>query len=84
MQFVDKEHRAGLFDLGDDLLQPLLELATVFRASDQRPDVERDQSFALQLLWHVARHDALGEPLDDRSLADPGFADQRGIVLRAP
>ena len=78
-----KRMRAGLLDLGDDLLQPLLELAAVLGAGDQGADVERDQPLVLQLLRHVAGDDALGQPLDDRRLADARLADQGGVVLGA-
>ena len=78
-----KRIAGGLLDLGDDLLQPLLELAAILGARDQRADVERDQPLVLQLLRHVAGDDALGQPLDDRRLADARLADQGGVVLGA-
>ena len=37
-----------------------------------------------QGLRHVAVHDALGQALDDRGLADAGLADQHRVVLGAP
>src|SRR5438105_15612399 len=37
-----------------------------------------------QRVGHVPVHDALGQPLHDRRLADAGLADQHGIVLGAP
>src|SRR5205809_996879 len=37
-----------------------------------------------QRLGDVPVHDALGEPFDDRRLADPRLADQDGVVLCAP
>ncbi len=67
----------------DDLLQALLELAAVLGAGDQRADIQRDQPLALQRLRHIAGDDALGQPLDDRRLADARLADQRGVVLGA-
>ena len=62
-------------------LQALLELAAVLGAGDQRAHVEREDRLVLQPLGHVAAHDALGEPLDDRRLADAGVADQHRVVL---
>ena len=64
-------------------LQPLLELAAVFGARNQRAHVERQQLLVLQALRHVAIDDAQRQALDDRGLADAGFADQHGIVLGA-
>ena len=65
-------------------LEPLLELAAVLRAGEQRADVERPDALALQALRDVARDDPLREPLDDRRLADARLADQHRVVLRAP
>ena len=65
-------------------LQPLLELAAIFRAGDQRAHVEREQLLVLQALRHVAVDDAQREAFDDGGLADAGLADQHRIVLRAP
>ena len=73
----------GGADLAEHGLQPLLELAAVLGAGEQRADVERPDAAALQALGHVAGDDALGEALDDRGLADAGLADQHGVVLRA-
>ena len=68
----------------EDGLQPLLELAAVLRARQQRADVERPHALALQPFGHVAGDDPLREPLDDGGLAHAGVADQHGVVLRPP
>ena len=85
VQLVDEEDDLALggLDLVEHGLQPLLELAAVLGAGEQRADVERPDALALQALGHVARDDALREPLDDRGLADAGVADQHRVVLRA-
>ena len=85
VQLVDEEDdlALGVLDLGEDGLQPLLELAAVLRPGEQRADVERPDALALQALGHVAGDDPLREPLRDRGLADSGLADQHGVVLRA-
>ena len=70
-------------DLLEHGLEPVLELAAVLGAGDQRADVERDHAPVAQRVGDVAGDDALGEPLDDRGLADAGLADQHGVVLRA-
>ena len=64
-------------------LQPLLELAAILRAGDQRAHVERHQLLVLQALGHVAIDDAQRQAFGDGGLADAGLADQHGIVLGA-
>ena len=54
-----------------------------FDAGDHRTEVERDDGLVAQALRHVAGHDALGQALDDRGLADAGLADQHRVVLGA-
>ena len=85
VQLVDEEDQLalGVLDLAEHGLQPLLELAAVLRAGEQRADVERPHALALQAFGHVAVDDALREALDDRGLADARLADQHGVVLRA-
>ena len=86
VQLVDEEDDlAGrVLDLGEDGLEPLLELAAVLRPGEERADVERPHALALQALGDVARDDALREPLGDRGLPHAGLADEHRVVLRAP
>ncbi len=86
VQLVDEEDDLALGggDLLEHRLEPLLELAAVLRARDERTDVERPDALALEPRRHVAGHDPLGEPLGDRGLADARLADQHRVVLRAP
>ena len=74
----------GGLHLVEHALQPLLELAAIFRAGDQRAHVERHQPAVLQRIGHVAVGDAQRQTFGDRGLADAGFADQRRIVLGPP
>ncbi len=85
VQLVDEEDDLALrvLDLGEDGLDPLLELAAVLRACEQRADVERPDSLALQAFGDVAGDDPLREALDDRRLPHSGVADQHRVVLRA-
>ena len=87
-------HRVQLVDEEDDLalrilhrlehgLEPLLELAAVLRAGDERAHVERHDALALEAFGHVAPHDALGQALHDRRLAHARRADQHRVVLGA-
>ena len=85
VQLVDERDDlpVGLVDLLEHGLQPLLELAAVLGAGDERREVERDELLVLERLGDVARDDALREPLDDGGLADAGLADEHGVVLGA-
>ena len=85
VHLVDEEDDAagGRGDLRQHGLQPLLELAAIFRAGDQRAHVERHQLLVLQRLRHVAIDDAQRQAFGDGRLADAGLADQHGIVLGA-
>ncbi len=71
----------GRGDFGQHRFQPLLELAAIFGAGDQRAHVERQQLLVAQAFRHVAIDDAQRQALDDGGLADAGFADQDRIVL---
>ena len=66
-------------------LQPLLELAAVLGAGEQRaPCRATSTRLSLQRLGHFAVDDALRQAFDDRGLADAGLADQHRVVLGAP
>ena len=83
VQLVDEQQDpplAGL-DLLQHRLQPLLELAAVLGPRHQRAHVEGEDRLVLQPFRNVAADDPLRQPLDDRGLADPGVADQHGVVL---
>src|SRR3546814_10712334 len=77
----DLDLALGRLDVVEHALQPLLELAAIFGARDQRTHVEREQAAILQTVGDVAIGDAQREPLGDRGLADAGFADQHRVVL---
>ena len=83
MHFVDEKNDAALGrgDFVQHGLQPLLELAPVFCAGDQRAHVEREQLLVADRLGHVAVDDAERQALDDRRLADAGLANEHRIVL---
>ena len=73
----------GVGDFLEDRLQPLLELAAILRAGDERAHVERDDPLVLQPFGHVLPHDPLRQPFDDGGLADAGLADEHRVVLGA-
>ncbi len=83
VQLVDERDHlaAGVLDLLQHGLEPLLELTAVLRARHHRGQVQREQPPALQRVRDVARDDPLGEPLDDGGLADARLTDQHGVVL---
>ena len=68
---------------GQHLLQPLLEIAAVARAGQQRAHVQGVDADVPQRRRHLALHHALGQPLGDGRLAHAGVADVDGIVLEA-
>src|SRR5207248_9098504 len=67
--------------LADELADALLILTTERGAREESHVVEREHANVLQGRRDVPYGDALGQPFDDRRLPDPGFPDQRGIVL---
>ncbi len=71
----------GLGDLLDHRLEPLLELAAVLGAGDERTHVQGHDTLVLQGLGHVSGHDALGQALHDGGLAHARFADEHRVVL---
>ena len=70
-------------DLGQHRLEPILELAAILGAGDERAHVEPDDALVLQAFGHVAADDALRQALDDGGLADAGLADEHRVVLGA-
>jgi len=84
VQLIDKEHRLCGANLVDDLLETLFELAAVHSASNQRANIQPDQTLVAQVDRHLASDDALSKPLDDGRLAHPRLADQRRVVLGPP
>ena len=84
MDLVDEHDRVGIgLDLLDDLLQPLLEIAAIARAGEQRAHIEGKHCRAFEHIGDIAIDDSPGEPLGDRRLADAGIADEQRIVLLA-
>ena len=69
--------------LTDNALQPLLELALVLGARQEGAHVQRVELLVLQVLGHVAPHDALRQSLHDGGLAGARLADEDGVVLGA-
>ncbi len=84
VDLVDEQHRVGLLlELRQHGLQPLLEVAAIARAGQQRAHVERVDHRLLQHLGHLALDDLARQALGDRRLADAGLADIERVVLGA-
>ena len=85
MDLVDEHDGAGIgLDLAHHRLEPLLEIAAIARAGEQRAHVELEDGGIGQHLRHVAHDDAAREALGDRRLADAGIADEERVVLLPP
>ena len=86
VHLVDEQQdpAVGGLDLGEDRLEPFLELAAVLGAREQRAQVEAEYHLVAQALRHVAAVDALRQALDDGGLADAGIADEYRVVLGLP
>ena len=85
VDLVDEEDRPGLrFELGQHRLQSLLEIAAVARSGEQRAHVEGIDRRVREHLGNLALHDPARQPLGDGGFADPGVADIKRVVFRAP
>ena len=84
VQLVDEQYdfAVGVFDLLQQRLQAIFELAAILGAGDHAGQVERDDALVLEDLGDVAVDDAAGQAFDDGGLANAGLADQHGVVLR--
>ena len=84
VQLVDEEDGVlGAADLVHHGLDPLFELAAILGACDHHGEIQHHDPAIPEQLGNVAIDNHLGEPLDDRRLADPGFTEQHGVVLGA-
>ena len=83
MYLVDEEEYLafGSSHLLYDGFEPLLELALILRAGDQRSHVEREYLFAAQVFGYVAVHDTAGDALRDGRLAHARLADEDGCCF---
>ena len=83
VQLVDEEDdlALGVGDFLEHRLEPLLELAAVLRAGDERAHVERDDALVLEPLGHVAADDALARPSTMAVLPTPGSPMSTGLFF---
>ena len=85
VQLVDEadDFAVGIDDLLHHGLEAVFELAAELGAGDHRAEVDGHQFLVLELVGHVAAHDALGQAFHDGGLAHAGLADQHRVVLGA-
>ena len=85
LDIVDEQNKVavGLAHLVEAGAQPVVEDAADLRPGAHGGQVEGEDGPARDRLGDVAERDALGQPLDDRRLADAGLADQHRVVLDA-
>ena len=77
MDLVDEHDGAGIIlDLAHHGLEPLLEIAAIAGAGEQRAHVELEDGGFGEHLRHVAHDDAAGQAFGDGRLADAGIADE--------
>ena len=85
VDLVDEEDGARLLlELADDALQPLLEIAAILGAGDQRAHVERIDSAVRQHVGDFALDDHARQPFGNGRFSYAGFAHVQRIVLAAP
>ncbi len=82
MNFIDEKHGAFLgLQLVQHRLQPLLEVAAIAGAGQQRAHVERPDRGIFQHFWNFALHDFAGQAFCDGGFADAGIAHIERVVL---
>ena len=76
VDLVNEQHGVGqLLQLVDHRLQPLLEVAAVTRAGEQRAHVEAVDHRLLEHVGHLALDDLARQAFRDRGLADARITD---------
>ena len=84
VEFIDEEDDiACSADFIHDRFDAFFELAAVLGAGDHHREVEYDDAFFVEDIGDLVRDDPLGEPFDDRGLADACFAQEHRVVFGA-
>ena len=83
MQFIQKQDDISIIrDFFYYLFDPFLEFATILTASYHPRQIKRQQSLVLHRKRYISRHDPGCQSFHHGGLANTGFPDQAGIVLR--
>ena len=85
VQLVDKDDGVlALHQFFHDGLQPLFELAAVFRARDDERKIEGENAFIREKRRNIAIGNALRQAFDDGRLSHAGLANEHRIIFGAP
>ena len=85
MDLVDEHDGAGIgLDLTHHRLEPLLEIAAITGAGEERAHVELEDGGIRKYFRHVAHDDAPRQAFGDGGLADAGIAYEQRVVLLPP
>ena len=82
VDLIDEHDGAGIIlDLAHHGLEPLLEIAAIAGAGEQRAHVELEDGGFGEHLRHVAHDDSAGQAFGNGRLADAWVADEQRVVL---
>ncbi len=83
VDFIDEENDSSFrgSNFLHDGLEPLFEFTAVFRARDERPDIQFPDRLVLQGLGNIAFEDTPSESFDNGGLSDTWITDQNRVVL---
>ena len=82
VEFINEEDNVvRLDDLLHDDLETFFELAAVFGPRNERPQVEGHHAAVQDVFRHIGGHDPPCKAFHDGCFADPGLADDHGVVL---
>ena len=85
VQLVDKQNNLPFLicEFVQQTFEPFLEFAAILRSRDQRPEVQRQQSLALESLGDLTVNNPLRKPVDNCGFADAGLTNQYRVVFCA-
>ena len=86
VDLVNKDNRPTLVfgDIGENAFETLFKFAAVLRPREQSRQIKRQHALVLETIGHRPIDDALRQTLDNRGLANAGFANQYWIIFCAP